>query len=59
MPRHRSVTIAKEEAGKYPNEQVMARAKELFPRVKPRPSGAGNYSAAQLIAVYENLKKEG
>jgi hypothetical protein len=53
------VTIAKEEAGKYPNEQVMARAKELFTRVKPRPSGAGNYSAAQLIAVYENLKKEG
>lgn len=43
----------------WTNEEVMARAKKLFPRVKPSPSGAGNYSANQLIEVYQSLKKEG
>lgn len=43
----------------WTNEEVMARAKKLFPRVKPRPSGAGNYTANQLKEVYESLRKEG
>lgn len=59
MPRHRTVIATNEEAGRFTNEQVMARAKEMFPNVKPRKSGAGDYSAVQLIAVYESLKKEG
>jgi hypothetical protein len=37
----------------------MARARKMFPKVKPRPSGAGDYSAVQLTRVYESLKKEG
>lgn len=43
----------------WTNEEVMARAKKRFPNVKPRPSGAGNYTAKQLIEVYQSLKKEG
>jgi hypothetical protein len=40
------------------HEDVMARAKKMFPNVKPRKSGAGNYSAAQLLEVYDSLRKE-
>ncbi|MBM3301659.1 MAG: hypothetical protein FJY85_17135 [Deltaproteobacteria bacterium] len=43
----------------WTSKEVLERAARLFPGVKPRKSGAGNYSAAQLAKALESLKKEG
>lgn len=38
------------------NKQVLERARELFPDRKSRKTGAGNYTARELLTACKSLK---
>lgn len=58
MPRHRKFHPQREEGGKLTNKQVLQRARDMFPGRKPRKTGAGNYTAGELLTVCKSLEKD-